>query len=680
MVTRIGTDVGGTFTDLIEFDEDHGTITVGKAPSTPGAAERGVLDVVDDAAQESIKRADYFLHGTTVGLNALLERKGPTIGLITTAGFRDVLQIRRSSRYKSADVMWTPPEPLVERNLRLEVGGRVLSDGSIDRPLEVADVRRAAKVFLAQGVKSVAVALINSYANPAHEIQVEHELRLAGYHGDIALSHTVTGEYCEYERTSTAVVDAFIRPSVAGYFRSLESGLRDRGFDGDCLVTKSGVGAMFFDEAITRPFETVMSGPAAGVAGAVRLCADLGITQAITADVGGTSFDTSLVVDGRPQIKYEGEIIGFPLQAPWLDVRSIGAGGGSIARIEAGMLRVGPESAGAVPGPVSYGRGGTKPTVTDAAAVLGMLGEGELAGGLRLDVASARAAVEGLADELGMPVDKAAAGILRIASAAMAAAITELTTERGADPRDTAVIAFGGAGPLFGCLLAHELASRTLVVPNAAGNFSAWGLLCQDVTRSAARTFIRPLTDAGLGAAGECLAELFEELRQTTKSSARLGPCVQEVAADLRYAGQEHAITVDLPGDGDGHMAVSAAQVADVFSDRHERVFGHRLALPVEIVSLRASLRTPLPPVQPAGVVAAGTSRGPARSGHAYSFARNARVPFEIRDRASLEPGCRLEGPAVITEPTTTTYVDEGFLVTVHPSGALLITAEGAAR
>jgi len=679
MVTRIGTDVGGTFTDLIAFDERTGTIIVGKAPSTPATPEHGVLNVVDDAAPELVHRADYFLHGTTVGLNALLERKGPTLGLITTIGFRDVLQIRRSSRQKSADAMWTPAEPLVGRGLRLEVGGRVLSDGTIDRPLEIGDVRRAAEVLRAQGVTSVAVALINSYANPAHEIGVEQELRAAGYNGDIALSHRVTGEYCEYERTSTTVVDAFIRPAVASYFGSLESGLAQRGFDGDCLVTKSGVGAMFFDEAVTRPFETVMSGPAAGVAGAVRLCADLGITQAITADVGGTSFDTSLIVDARPQVKYQGEIGGFPLQTSWLDVRSIGAGGGSIARVEAGMLRVGPDSAGATPGPVSYGRGGTEPTVTDAAAVLGMLGDGRLAGGLRLDVAGAQAAVKELAGELGISVDAAAAGILRIASAAMAAAITELTTERGEDPRGAAVVAFGGAGPLFGCLLARELGASTVVVPTAAGNFSAWGLLCQDVTRSAARTFIRPLTDAGLTEARERFAELFEELRLSAKSSARLGQEVQEVAADLRYAGQEHSITVELPDDGHGHVTGLATAVADLFSDRHEQMFGHRLRLPVEIVSLRARVRTPLPPVGAVHPYAADTApRSGERSCDAYSFARGERIPFAICDRADLEPGSRLPGPSVITEHTTITYVDEGFRADVHPSGALVITDLGA--
>lgn len=679
MVTRIGTDVGGTFTDLIAFDEGTQTITVGKTPSTPAAPERGVLDAVDDAAPELVDRADYFLHGTTVGLNALLERKGRPTALITTTGFRDVLQIRRCSRINTVDAMWVPPEPLVPRRLRLEVGGRVLSDGSVERPIDVADVRRAAEVIKANGITSVAVALINSYANPVHENEVERELRAAGYDGDIAVSHRVTGEYGEYERTSTTVIDAFIRPAVAGYFRSLESGLAERRFGGACLVTKSGAGAMFFDEAIGRPFETVMSGPAAGVAGAVRLCADLGINQAITADVGGTSFDASLIVDGYPQVKYQGEVGGFPLQSPWLDVRSIGAGGGSIARVEAGLLRVGPDSAGATPGPVSYGRGGTEPTVTDAAAVLGMLGDGQLAGGLRLDIASAQAAIKGLADELGLSIDGASAGIMRVASAAMAAAITELTTERGMDPRGAAVIAFGGAGPLFGCLIAREMGARTVVVPTVAGNFSAWGLLCQDVTRSAARTFLQPLTDTGLSNANELFAELLNELRRTAKTSAGLGPEVNELAAELRYAGQEHSITVDLPDDGHGQLTASSEVIADLFADRHEQMFGHRLRLPVEIVALRARARTPLPRIEGFRAYADGAQQATGkRTCDAYSFARGQRIPFALRDRADLKPGSPLPGPAVIAEQTTITYVDEGFSLVVHPCDALVISDQGA--
>lgn len=678
MASRIGTDVGGTFTDLIAFDEETQTITVGKTASTPEAPERGVLDAIDVAEPELVDRADYFLHGTTVGLNALLERKGRPTAVITTTGFRDVLQIRRSSRNNAVDPMWVPAEPLVPRRLRLEVGGRVLSDGSVDRPLDLAGVRRAAQVIKGQGVTSVAVALINSYANPAHENEVERELRAACYDGGIALSHRVTGEYGEYERTSSTVIDAFIRPAVARYFGSLESGLAQRHFSGACLVTKSGAGAMFFDEAISRPFETVMSGPAAGVAGAVRLCADLGLNQAITADVGGTSFDTSLIVDGRPQVKYQGEIGGFPLQTPWLDVRSIGAGGGSIARVEAGLLRVGPDSAGATPGPVSYGRGGTKPTVTDAAAVLGMLGDGQLAGGLRLDIPGARAAIKGLAGELGLSVDEASAGILRVASAAMAAAITELTTERGMDARDAAVIAFGGAGPLFGGLLAREMGARTVVVPTVAGNFSAWGLLCQDVTRAAARTFIRPLTEAALNDADEQFTELLEELRRTAKTSVGLGPEVAELAADLRYAGQEHFITVEVPDDGHGRVSASWRVVADLFADRHEQMFGHRLGLPVEIVALRARARIALPRIEPVRVYADCTVLTSERSCDAYSFARGERIPFALHDRADLEPGSPLQGPAVITEQTTITYVDEGFSVDVHPRGALVISDQGA--
>src|SRR5436309_5271600 len=391
MATRIGIDVGGTFTDLILLDEDSGEITVGNGPSNPAAVDqavRGVLSASVDPA--SVERAGYFLHGTTVGLNSLLERKGARVGLLTTAGFRDVLEIRRLLRVdEHGDHMWDhlfkTPDPLVARPLRLGVCERVLADGSIREPLDHGGVREAAATFARDGVECVAIVFLNSHANPAHELEAAQLLREAGFSGPLSLSHEVTGQYREYERTSTTVVDAYVRPAVGGYLERLESGLRAEGFDGECLITTSSGGCVAFAEARLRPFETVMSGPVAGAVGASRLCAELGLELAITADVGGTSFDTCLLVDGRPRVKYEGEVVGMPLQTPWVDVRSVGAGGGSIASVERGLLRVGPRRAGAHPGPVCYGRGGTEPTVTDAAVTLGMLARDTLASGLKLD-------------------------------------------------------------------------------------------------------------------------------------------------------------------------------------------------------------------------------------------------------------------------------------------------------
>jgi N-methylhydantoinase A len=672
MATRIGVDVGGTFTDLILFDDESNTITIGKNASTPTQPDEGVLTVVDAAARAGLDRATLFLHGTTVGLNAILERKGAAVGLLTTRGFRDILAIRRSTRAEMYNLTWSPPPPLVSRPLRLEAGGRILAGGEEETALDGDDVKTAGRAFTAAGVGCVAVVLINSHANPSHELAAERLLREAGFEGEIALSHRVTGEYSEYERTSTAVVDAYVRPAVTSYFRRLESGLRERNFGGDCLVTRSGGGAMFFQEAEGRPFETVMSGPVAGVAGAVALCSELGIDKAVTADVGGTSFDTSLIVAGQPIVKYEGEVAGLPLQTPWVDVRSIGAGGGSIARAEAGLLRVGPQSAGAMPGPVCYRRGGSEPTVTDAAASLGMLGLGELAGGLHLDIEGATAAVAQVGRELGLDDDAAASGIVAVAAAAMAQAIIEITVERGEDPRDAAIIAFGGAGPLFGCLLARELGISTVVVPNAAGNFSAWGLLCQDVARSLARTTIRPLADEALTTVETVAGELFDEMGAGAANAAWLGAASHELALDLRYSGQEHTITVPASTDG-RRLTSSAAELGEAFSADHERHYGHRLELPVEIVNVRATVRVPLPKMAPDAAVVTASRFEQSEVINAYSFEQRRRVEFELIDRGSLAPGAQLMGPAVIVEQTAITYVDSGFTAEVHPTGALFL-------
>jgi N-methylhydantoinase A len=672
MGSRIGVDVGGTFTDLILFDDESNTITIGKDASTSAQPDKGVVNVVDSAAPGGLGQATLFLHGTTVGLNAILERKGAAVGLLTTRGFRDILAIRRSSRAEMYNLTWSPPPPLVSRPLRLEAGGRILANGEAETALDEDDVRIAGRAFKAAAVGCVAVVLINSHANPSHELAAERLLREAGFEGEIALSHRVTGEYSEYERTSTTVIDAYVRPTVTTYFRRLESGLREREFRGDCLVTRSGGGAMFFEEAEGRPFETVMSGPVAGVAGAVRLCAELGIDNAVTADVGGTSFDTSLIVSGQPIVKYEGEVAGLPLQTPWVDVRSIGAGGGSIARAEAGLLRVGPHSAGAVPGPVCYRRGGSEPTVTDALASLGMLGLGKLAGGLELDIDGATAAVETVGRELGLGAEAVAAGIVSVASAAMAQAIIEITVERGEDPRDAAIIAFGGAGPLFGCLLARELGISTVVIPNAAGNFSAWGLLCQDVARSLARTKIQPLADETVASVEAVARELFDELEAGAADASWLGTASHEVALDLRYFGQEHTITVPARTEG-RRLVASASELREVFSADHERHYGHRLELPVEIVNVRATVRVLLPTMAPDAAVVSSSRSEHGAGIHAYSFDQKRKVDFELVDRASLTRGARLAGPAVIVEETTITYVDTGFTAEVHPTGALFL-------
>jgi N-methylhydantoinase A len=678
MSTRIGVDVGGTFTDLIAYDAESGDVMLSKSASTAGAPEQAVIESVGAGVPaEIISSAGYFLHGTTVALNALLTRSGAKLGLLATAGFRDVLEIRRGSREEMLNLWWRPPEPLVPRELRIPIGERIRADGTVQTEVPDEDVAAAAEAFERAGVEAVAIAFINAYCNPANELAAAEALRRHGFRGEISLSHRVSGEYREFERTSTTVIDAYVRGIAGGYLERLGGGLAELGCSATTLLMRSGGGAMSFEEAADRPFETIISGPVAGVEGAAGLARELGIGQVIAADVGGTSFDVSVVVDGLPQTMNEGNVIGFPVQAPWVDVRSIGAGGGSIAEIDAGgLLRVGPRSAGAHPGPACYGRGGTEGTVTDAAFALGMLGEGRLAGGLRLDSGRAEAALTALGSSLNMNMQQVAEGIMRVASAHMADAIREITVERGLDPRDGALMAFGGAGGLFATLLARESEVPTIVIPPFTGNFSAWGLLGADVTQTTARTMLAPLTDESTGEAGNVLAQLLDDLRERPgggENSARA-----EAALDLRYQGQEYSLTVGVPV-AEGVMAADSGGIASAFEREYERIFGHRMQERIEIVAVRGTLRTPMRervrPPEPGSADGAGVA-----GMRVYSLTGGEWLEFTLLERESLAVGVRLAGPALIAEETAMTYLDSGFAAEVHPTGSLLIEPEESAH
>jgi N-methylhydantoinase A len=670
MATRLGVDVGGTFTDLIFYDDETGEIRVGKEPTTPAAPEEGVLAAVAAAVPDGrLGVAKYFLHGTTVGLNSLLTRTGAVVGLLATRGFRDVLEIARGDRGDPYNLFWRQPAPLVPRRLRLPITERMRANGEVFTPFEKDDVRSAVEVFRAEGVNSVAVAFMNGYANPAHELAAEQSLRTFGFEGEISLSHQVSGEYREYERTCTTVIDAYVRPRMVRYLQALEGRLREVGFAGTAIVTRSGGGAMTFTEAEERPFETIMSGPVAGAEGAGEMARRLGLGDVITADVGGTSFDTCLVTGGRPQLMYEGSVEGLPVQTPWVDVRSIGAGGGSIAHVDVGgLLKVGPGSAGAVPGPACYGRGGAQPTVTDAAFSLGMLADGKLASGIGLDAAAAEAALAPLAERLGFTAQETARGIMTIAAANMANAIREITIERGQDPRTASLMPFGGAGPLFGTLLARELELKEIVVPPYAGNFSAWGLLGADLTQTAARTRIMRLRPEAIAEANDILAELFATLEAR---AAGRGGTVREIALDMRYLGQEHSLTVAAPGDG--QIAATAEEIRAAFNTDYDRTFGHVMDEEVEIVSLRATIRTALPRRAAEHDVSAQADDGAHGSVEAWSFTRGEMLSFAIVERATIDEN-GIAGPAIVLEETATTYLDADFHARRGRGGVLHMT------
>lgn len=672
-MTRIGVDVGGTFTDIVVYDDDTNEVLIAKEPTTGRDPREGVLHAIDAVLPGgNLHKRDHFVHGTTVGLNALLTQTGARVGLLTTRGFRDVLEIRLGDRDDANDLFWRPPPPLVPRRLRLPVTERMLFNGTIRVPLEVDDVRRAVDVFVEEEVDSVAIVFLHSYANPDHELRAADALERFGFEGEISLSHEVSGEYREYERTTTTVVDAYIRPRMTAYLRGLERDLHARGFSGDVLVTRSGGGAMTLTEAERRPFETILSGPVAGVEGAATLSRQLGLRQVITADVGGTSFDTSLVVEGRPSVVYQGRVAGLPVQTPWVDVRSIGAGGGSLAYIDSGgLLRVGPASAGANPGPACYGRGGLQPTVTDAALILGMLGEAQLGNGLVLDREKAHGSFSEIVESLGVDVAHAAQGVITIATSSMADAIREITVEQGQDPRDAVLMAYGGAGPVFGGLLAHELGMTEIVVPALAGNFSAYGLLSAERTQSVARTQIIPLRDSAIDRAADVVAELLKRVRDRQTASKT----ILEVAADMRYVGQEYTLTVPLPMQG-LELVASCDQLHQAFAVSYQDTFGHSISEEVEIVALRVTSRVPAEQ----GATAARRARQSSFSDaevviRAYSFSRRNWVDFRCINRVDVASERVVTGPVLIREATTTIYLDWGWTSTCHDSGALLITS-----
>lgn len=658
-----GVDVGGTFTDVVFVDEDSGHLRVAKIRSSHPTPEHAVLAGVEQAAA-GVPFADltYFVHGTTVGLNAIIEGKGPELAMLCTRGFRDVLEMRRSNQTEDPyNLLWQPRPPLIPRARRLPVGGRISAAGEVLTPLSEEDVEVALGEIRASGAAGIIVAFINAYVNPVHEIEVERLLRASGFDGDVTLSHRVSREHREYERTSTAVVNGYIRPYVSDYLARLSDGLAERRFAGTSFITRSGGGALTFAEGEERPFETLLSGPVAGVEGAAYLGRRLGREQIITADVGGTSFDTALILDGRPIVKQEGEIAGLPLQTPWVDVRSIGAGGGSIATVDAGgLLRVGPRSAGSDPGPAAYGRGGTEPTVTDAAVVLGLFPMRDLSGAVDLDAEMAERALSPLAQTLGLDIVDVAAGILRIAGSHMADAIREITVECGEDPRTAVLVPFGGAGPLFATQLADELGISEIVVPPFAGVFSAWGLLVTDAVQARSRTQLLRLDEAARPALDASLGDLYAEIDAGAESSPSTRGARRTASLDLRYVGQEHHLTVPVRVDED-RFGESASAIEQRFAERYLRTFGNAPRAEVEVVAVRAEIRRQLRD-EASLSVGVGPGSGDANgSTRAFSLRANDWRDFALVHRSSMTADERVKGPALIVEGTTVTCLDSGY-------------------
>ena len=498
---RLAVDIGGTFVDAIAYDEQSGETTVRKSPTTPAAPADGVITATR-AVGAPLDEASVYTHGTTLGLNAILERKGSVTGIITNAGFRDIFEIARGDlpRGSMYDFQYRRPPLLVRRRHTVGVPGRIDHRGEVVEELDRDAVIEAGRRLSERGVESAAVCFLHSYANSEHEETAKRILTEAFPNLSVSASVDLVREYHEYERTSTAVADAYIRPILGRYLIDLEDRLRSRGFDGSFLIMRSAGGAMTSEIARMSPLLTVFSGPAGGIAGTIDLGNATGRSSLISFDVGGTSLDSCVIVDGAPTEVYEAEIESLPIRIPVFDIRTIGAGGGSIAWIDKGLLRVGPRSAGAVPGPICYGRGNTEPTVTDASLCLGYLAADEFLGGeMSLDEeAAVQGVAEKLARPLGMSTERAAASVFDVLLARTVGAIREITVERGLDPREFSLVAFGGAGPMLAPLLAREMELPEVVVPPAPAVFSAWGMLMSDLEYDLGQTVLTMLDDAAL--------------------------------------------------------------------------------------------------------------------------------------------------------------------------------------
>ncbi len=675
--SRVAMDIGGTFTDVVVYDSQAQTFRAAKASTTPGKLSEGVLSGLE-AVVDTPADIDFLVHGTTQGLNAFLERRGVPVLLLATDGVQDVYHIARGPRLRLYDLHYRKPEPLVPRRDIVGIAGRFAADGSELVPLDEDAVRAAAQQVRERGIGAVAVAYLFSYKNPAHELRTREILREElGEQFTVSLSHESAKEWREYERTSSAVIESYTGPVVRDYLLDLEAKLESSGLTVPLHVMQSSGGILTAESARHRPLQTLLSGPVGGAIACAELSARSGRPNMIGVDMGGTSFDVSLIVDGEPDVSAETTLEGLPMLMSVVNIHTVGAGGGSVAWIEAGGLRVGPRSAGASPGPACYGRGGTEPTVTDANLVLGRIEPEGFAGGqMSLDVAAAERAVSALGEQLGLDTRAMAEGICDVANSKMAQAIRTITVSRGIEPRDSALVAFGGAGPMHAVFLAEELGIRDIVVPRFPGAFSAWGMLQTRIRRDFSEPYF--FLDADLDVADmaatlkameqEGLAELEHEgVPDQSRTASH--------AVDIRYAAQEYTLTVPLTSADEPTEPQFLERVAQRFAELHHARYGHaNLGAPVEFVTLRAT--------------AFGDLGKPERTewpaAESETFEHTTRpvvfggtdVDAIVVDREVLRAGHRFAGPAVITEDTATTVVPPGYAVSVDAGGSLVISRE----
>lgn len=683
---RIAVDIGGTFTDLAAYDERSERLLFGKALTTHDAMVEGISASAQGAGVE-FRDAYLFLHGSTIAINTLLERTGARTALLITEGFRDIYEIGRVNRPDAYNLFFSKHEPLTPRSLRFEVPERLRADGSIHRELDEQRVQHIAAQLRERGVEAVAIILLHSYRDPRHEARVREIVQAALPHAFITASHTLSQEYREFERASTVAANAYIGPRVANYLGDLDRQFRDKGFAGDLFVVQSTGGLCPVEVARRECIRILESGPAAGIIGARTLCERMGLSDAIAFDMGGTTAKAGVILEGRP-LTAGNALVGsyeqaLPIQVPTIDIFEVGTGGGSIASVGAGgALRVGPQSAGSMPGPACYDRGGREPTVTDANLVLGRLDAARFLGGqMHLNEVAARQAIEErIARPLALDPIVAAEGMLRIAVTTMSLAVKGVTTARGLDAGRFAMVVYGGAGPLHASAIARELGISTVIIPFSPGHFSACGMLFSDLRYDYVRSIFRRLNETIRDELEAHYQRMEEEGRSALEHSASAVRKVEIArAADMRYVGQEHAVTVDLPGHVFSSSDLEAVRRA--FDAEHLRRYGTCApGEPVELVSVRLTARG-LMKTPPIAALPRGNDAPEAAALRAQKlvyFASQGFVKAPVYDRTRLLAGNQLRGPALIEEHASTTVLEPGDQLRVHELGALILQLGGS--
>jgi N-methylhydantoinase A len=680
MAYRLGVDVGGTFTDLLLFNEETGGFWRHKTPSTPKDSSEGVMVGVGALCGEAgIEPAaiEIFLHGTTVATNAVLEGKGARVGLVVTQGYRQVMQIARSlvPGGLAAWIVWPKPEPMAKLEDTVEVAGRMDARGREIRPLDEAEIRAKLAYLKRQGVEALTVSLMNGYLNGAHERRVAEIAAEVLPGAPVSLSHQVLPEMQEYERTLTTVANAAVRPIVGKYVHSLRDKLRGVDMQGRIALLRSDGGLMSSEKSEEHPVNLLMSGPAGGVTGALWVARHAGLKNILTLDVGGTSTDVALVEHGEPRRARTTDVGHLTVRASSLDVKTVGAGGGSIAKVPelTRALRVGPESAGADPGPAAYGQGGTQPTVTDANVVLGYLPENLLGGAFKLDRAAAKTAVQTIADALGVDLYEAARGIIDIVNENMFGALRMISVQQGYDPRDFALMGFGGAGPLHVNAVAKLMGSWPAVSPVSPGVLCALGDATTRMRTETARSYSQRISTATEAEVLKIFQEMTDQTRKELMADG-IDPAgiTMSYEIDVRYHGQ--AFEVPMPVTLEGFDKAGLARLAKAFDDEHRRLFTFNMEAEQEFVNLRAVALGPVTDIEAAELEQGDGDPSRAKLRDHELWAEGRMRPAVIYERSKLRAGDRIEGPAIVVEMDSTTLVLPDCEAVVDRVGNILIT------